>query len=502
MVCTIVEHWFNFEELFPDLQVYKGFFDWLIRLANEQRHNRRIRINDFAICGKDFITHRDKDDFYHSLNSTETATSSFVSTMALVQTRYQNTRTKPIYIDVLPPPSNRGRFTTGNAIQGTVRVDPRQRPQRIVLNLIGRTKFGITKFSAGVGAAQVISQTVVLFYQRLDLFSSEGDTQSYDIVNMGNGIEEDGKIALYFEFKMPGRVERNSGLKFKEKHGFEMREGGVLPPSYFRMDSMCPRLVEYYLEALLYKRNKQEADDTVRQPILYCPPSTRVEEAAIGRYIPTATYLQTRGTRCQTEDLLPADERNTENGLLEKIKHRWRRDYLSTPHAVFRVLAKVPEKAIIGNVIPIELTLEHLERSPEVIDPPTIYLKEVRVSLTSALHVRVAHPSMLTGEDLSTTKETARDTFVIRFDQKKRQILYNGLKLEDLGMQRLDNVVPGFSSYGLYLQWGIQVKLIVQCANLDFNIEACNGPIAFLSGLRSSEDIENLPPYEPPQVMV
>src|SRR4051812_2847122 len=118
------------------------------------------------------------------------------------------------------------------------------------------------------------------------------------------------KIGLYFEFRMPGRVERNSGLKFKEKYGFEMREGGVLPPSYFKMDSMCPRLVEYYLEALLYKRNKQEPDDTVRQPVLYCPPSTRVEEVAIERYIPTTTYLQKRGTRCQTEKLLPADERN------------------------------------------------------------------------------------------------------------------------------------------------------------------------------------------------
>jgi hypothetical protein len=383
-------------------------------------------------------------------------------------------------IELQPPASGRGVFTTGDAIKGILRVFPTQRPRRIVLNFVGRTKFG------NATVARLLQEEVLLFSHTLVLFSSETNEQSYAIVNMGNGIEDDGSIALDFEFKMPGKVERDSYLGFKPKYGFEQFKGGILPPRYVQITS--DHVVEYYLEGVCCGKSKQEADETVRQIVRYCPPSTLLEDIGTGGLIPTTTYLEMRGTRCQTQRLHPNWSSN--EGVFKKMKYKWTQYDDSTPHATFRVLAKIPETVVIGNVIPIELSLEHLERSQEIIEQPTIFLRKVKVILTSVLEVRAPH-TYLPGEAYYSTHEESVNLFVKEFRVGRGEILYDGQMLKDLGMRRLEKVVPGFSSYGMYLWWRIEVKVSVECANEKFNdIGVCKGPIKLLSGLRSYDGVE------------
>jgi hypothetical protein len=398
---------------------------------------------------------------------------------------YRTPLYKNMTIDLQPPASGRGVFTTGDAIKGTLRVCPTQRPRRIVLNLIGKTSF------SNGAVVRLLQEEVLLFSHTLVLFSSETNAQSYAIVNLGNGIQDDGRVGLGFEFKMPGKVERDSHLGFKPRYGFEQSKGGILPPRYVSVTSN--QIVEYYLEGMCYGTIKEEADEVVqqqvRQTVRYCPPSTLLADMDTGRLIPTTTYLEMRGTRCQTHRLHP--NWSPDEGVLKKVKRKWTKYDDSTPHATFRVLAKVPETTVIGNVIPIELSLEHLERSPEIIEQPTIFLRKVQVILTSVLEVRVPH-IVLPGEAYYSTHEESRNLFVKDFGLGRGEILYDGQMLKDLGMQRLSKVVPGFSSYGLYLWWKIEVKISVECANENFdNIGVCKGPIKLLSGLRSYDGVES-----------
>lgn len=392
---------------------------------------------------------------------------------------YRTLLHKQMTIDLQPPASGRGVFTTDDAIKGTLRAFPKQRPQRIVLNFIGRTGFG------NGAVARSLQQEVLLFSHTLVLFSSETNAQSYAIVNMGNGIEDDGSIGLDFEFKMHGKVECDSYLGFKPKYRFEQFKGGILPPTYVQITS--DQVVECYLEGLCYGKSKEEADETVRQIVRYCPPSTLLEDIGTGGLIPT-THWEVRGTRCQTQRLHPNWSSN--ESVFKKMKHKWTQYDDSTPHATFRVLEKVPETTVIGNVVPIELSLEHLERSPEIIEQPTIFLRKVQVILTSVLEVRVPH-IFLPGKAYYSTHEENINLFVKEFGVGRGEILYDGQMLKDLGMGRLKKVVPGFSSYGQYLWWRIEVKVSVECANEKFNdIGVCKGLIKLFSGLRSYDGVE------------
>lgn len=62
-----------------------------------------------------------------------------------------------------------------------------------------------TRFSNG-SIARLLQEEVLLFSHTLVLFSSEINAQSYAIFDMGNGIEDEGRVGLGVEFKMPGKV--------------------------------------------------------------------------------------------------------------------------------------------------------------------------------------------------------------------------------------------------------------------------------------------------------
>ena len=135
-----------------------------------------------------------------------------------------NNKRAPIYVDLQSPGDF---FTGGDAVRGSVRVHPTQRPRRIKIEFEGRWQSKIVE--GGGNAKHTYKDKPRLFATSLLLFNSETYGESYDIVS--RGIEADGKVALPFEFSFPDQVTTAPSIWYKPRMRFEHEPGHPLPPT-------------------------------------------------------------------------------------------------------------------------------------------------------------------------------------------------------------------------------------------------------------------------------
>jgi hypothetical protein len=390
-----------------------------------------------------------------------------------------NLSNRPIYIALETPTET---FTTNDPVRGKVRIDPKSRPNRVTVTFQGRTKCAITHQDSMYSHSTYKSKQVLFTYSST-LFASESRGESYDILNHGGGITSDNRVELPFEFRFPDRTPARKDADINDR--FAHKEGSVLPPNFnfyssgLSITTGDEQLVEYYLEATMSHREQ------VRCPLKFHPPSPNnpIEEK---EEVPKITYMPNVGNAVyiRTHKLDPDYDPNPH--LKTRIKNKFKSNY-AAPFLNFRLKTLCPSSLTTSQPLHLTLVLEHIKCSPEISNPPPIFLRRIRVKLLSTVHVCVPKTYLFSSED--EVGVTHEDKSVLL---DKRYTDGDGLLLHDGGVgidtSRLPGaIVPGFKTYVLGLEYGVEVRVWGECEGENFEIVPVRGIVGVVSHRRSGD---------------
>ncbi|KAL1602472.1 hypothetical protein SLS60_005888 [Paraconiothyrium brasiliense] len=328
------------------------------------------------------------------------------------------------------------------------------------------------------------------FMRTLELYASPIGGQSYDIVCANKGVTEDNRVELPFEFIWPERTELSPGPKWLPNPSFEHECGGPLPPTYYRSWGN-ELIVEYFLEARLYTAGRYDAAQEVRCPLNYRP-SPPIPNPIPP--VPNAVTIYSRnGIVARTYRLHPDYDPN--EGWRARIKHSWNKDKDTTPYANYMIGVSCPSVLIYGQPIVLTLSLNHIERSKDVPDPPPVHLRRISVRLSSYLKVRIPSRSLFGTSDMD---ESHNDKVIFldkRFMMGEGLLMYDGMTATTAELPLL--LAPAFKTYGLELTHKLKVELWGECAREQFRFTPVQGPVLILAGGRTPMDGPSLVPPSP-----
>ncbi|KAJ4348596.1 uncharacterized protein N0V89_009974 [Didymosphaeria variabile] len=308
------------------------------------------------------------------------------------------------------------------------------------------------------------------FSRTLELYSSPTGGQSYDIVCALQGVTEDNRVELPFEFTWPERTELSPGSKWLPNPSFEHECGGPLPPTYYR-GSSNEQLVEYFLEARLYTGGRYNAAQEVRCPLNYRPSPSIPSPIP---QVPDARTIYSRtGIIARTHRLHP--EYDPDEGWRARIKHSWNKDKDTTPYANYKIDVSCPSVVTSGQPVILSLSLVHLERSKDIPDPPPVYLRRISVRLSSCLRVRIPSRSLFGSSDMDESHNDKHIFLEKSFNMGEGLLMYDGMTATTAEVPL--RLAPAFSTYGLELTQKLKVELWGECAREKFRFTPIQGPI-------------------------
>ncbi|KAF1965904.1 hypothetical protein BU23DRAFT_603956 [Bimuria novae-zelandiae CBS 107.79] len=343
-------------------------------------------------------------------------------------------------------------WTSGDVVRGAVRVRPTSRPQRVNISFRGRMKCSITRSN---GSSSTTYKEKPEFFRRdLELFASTTSGPSYDIVSQG--VTDDDRVELPFEFTWPETTEQPTGPKWLPSPYFQNQPGGTLPPTFIR-GAANVQLVEYFLEARLFCIGKYSPSQEVRCPLRFRPSSPIPDPIPL---LPNVrTIYSTRGITVQTHRLYPDYDPN--EGFRAWLKARWDRD--KAPTANFKVNVSCPSVVVSRAPIVLTFQLEHGERSKDIPDPPPVYLRRINECIMDK-----------------------------SFDVDEELLLYDGATVTTNKFPV--HIAPGFQTYGLSLDHKVKVELWVECAREKLRYMPVQGPIMIVEGNTLRRDSAPPPP--------
>ncbi|KAF2027591.1 hypothetical protein EK21DRAFT_91383 [Setomelanomma holmii] len=404
-----------------------------------------------------------------------------------------NLKERPLYICFVE--ETRPFYTCGDRVRGVVRVEPTLRPKRIII---------IFKGYSVVHDANANGISAAFFSYKKDLFVSSGAHENFEILRQGTA--SDGKVELPFEFSFPTNVDipppSDTGRTWwypKDSYDhprFQHSLGFVLPPSCgsltFSNSPLAPRIT-YVLEACLDSTNPDNPHMKVRQELKFVPPAPEYDLALVQPNLDFGTKLPKHCCRykfIRTRKLLPGYAESSKLGkirdvLVEKELFFGLESFAEIPFARFNLLATPARVLVIGSDIPMSLTVQHLDRSASLPTPPELFMRRIRVQLLPAFHIFI--PRLAQGGHAKETLEVARDTWTLldtRFDEANPKRLQDGFTLSDIGVVPLvhEKLLPSFTSYGLALEYEIQVEIWGECATREFSGIVCRDQIQVVAG--------------------
>ncbi|KAL5372596.1 hypothetical protein PMIN04_001978 [Paraphaeosphaeria minitans] len=378
-------------------------------------------------------------------------------------------------------------WTSGDVVRGSVRVKATSRPQRVNITFRGRTKCAITRSNGQ--SSTTYKEKPEFFSRTLELYSSPTSGQSYDIVCALLGVTEDDRVELPFEFTWPERTEISPGPKWLQSPCFEHECGGPLPPTYYRGGSN-EKLVEYFLEARLYTDGRYNASHEVRCPLTYRPSPSIPDPIPILPKVNTLYSLG--GITARTYRLHP--EYDPDEGWRARIKHSWNKDKATTPYARYKIDVSCPSVVTAGQPIILSLSLNHLERSKDIPNPPPVYLRRISVRLSSHLRVRIPSRSLFGSSDMDDSHNDKQIFLDKSFEIGEGILIFDGMEAVTAKVPL--HLAPAFKTYGLELTHKLKVELWGECAREKFRFTPVQGTILIL-GLRSPPVDDLSPPPLP-----
>lgn len=417
---------------------------------------------------------------------------------------YVNRRENALYINIFSDANC--SYTSGDRIHGVIRIDPISRPQRVTLAFKG---------TSTIHDANASPVKIQLFQYSLNLYESSNAGKGFDILR--RGAAEDGKVELPFEFTFPRTVELPppqdrewwySQDEFNHPR-FQHSPGFPLPPSYtLSKFGMGPSVsgpviadfeavyIRYYLEARI-ETFSETKPYLVRQELRFVPAAPPYDASLLLPLTDFGTNIPKQFCRykfIRTRNLLPDYEKSSRRGrvkdyLVEKELFFGLHSYSEVPFVRFNIFAIPARIVIIGSDFPIRIKIEHLERSKSLPEPPKLFLRRVKVQITSNY---ITFIPQVTGPGQQTRDEeihTIVNTITLvdkKFDHSEGEPLSNNMNLTDIpGMQLAitDNkIIPSFTSYGLTLEHEVQVHIWGECAKHEFEGLACKEQIQLVSG--------------------
>ncbi|KZM22253.1 uncharacterized protein EKO05_0011370 [Ascochyta rabiei] len=400
-----------------------------------------------------------------------------------------NLAQKLLYIDVFS--HTKHTYTTGDIVRGVVRVDPTARPQNVSIFFRGTCILYNKDFEG--------CQTELFRLER-ELFTSSGTSENYDILRRGTA--DDGKVDLPFQFTFPHVVAQTppAGREWhysKDSFGhprFQHSPGFLLPPTCTSSTNAGVAVapgVSYYLEARLDSSLK------IRQEVKFVPPAPEYDLLLLQPNIDFGTSLprqQCRYKFIRTRKLLPGYKEKSgkfskvKDFLVEKELFFGIETFSEIPFYKFNVLATPPRVIVIGSDFPILVTLQHLDRSSSIPEPPPLFLRRVRVQIISTYNTFVPQPKDSVNCASEHIDRAEHTTTLIdkKFTSGNGEPLQDGLNMADLGDHRklkADGLItPSFSTYGMTLEHVMQVEMWGECVKNEWSGIVCKEKVQFVSG--------------------
>ncbi|KAH7374362.1 hypothetical protein BKA66DRAFT_422705 [Pyrenochaeta sp. MPI-SDFR-AT-0127] len=427
--------------------------------------------------------------------------------MSLGGPTYANERENPLYIYISS--DSQRVYTSGDRVEGIVRVEPSTRPVHVSIQFKG---FSIIYDTSGNG-------TKPKFFEfTRELFKSTGAGENFDILRRGTAT--DGKVELPFDFTFPSAVslappsERTWWYPEDSYNHprFQHSPGFMLPPSCTPLTTangpMQPKIV-YYLEASMETIAPDSPYTRVRQELKFTPPPPDCHPELLQPNFNYGLKLPKHYKFIRTRKMLPGYGESSKLGkirdvLVEKELFFGLNSFSEVPFARFNLFATPARILSIGSNIPMQISVQHLDRSKSLPTPPALHMRRIRVQLLSVFNT--FFPNAANAKHAP--KETiiiARDSIPLfdkKFDAGDERSLYDGLTLSDLGDVKLahNRILPSFTSYGLSLEHELQVEIWGVCATHEFGGFACKEKVQVISNWSATpphHSVEGLPETEP-----
>lgn len=178
-------------------------------------------------------------------------------------------------------------------------------------------------------------------------------------------------------------------------------------------------------------------------------------------------YTLAKAIDCKSMHLLPGYE-NRSLTLMEKL-HSVRSKNL--PAAFFQLDLRIPRVAVMGWGLPMFLTLDHdLARSTNE-KAPTVYLKQVKVSLETLGTIRCLNDGVLRLKTEDKVEAYEQRIIIGEFNGAKNpQPITERIDLRKLMNLHLDPqfISPRFSTFNLEVHHALKIKVVVECARKTF----------------------------------
>ncbi|KAG6994075.1 hypothetical protein G7Y79_00047g083010 [Physcia stellaris] len=247
-----------------------------------------------------------------------------------------------------------------------------------------------------------------------------------------------------FSFRFPPRCHSRGGDQFHgPSYNFNDDPHQALPPSYDLprqgLSKEVSGYVSYEIEARLVKDGSKffgsGGSETVERLLVKGQRDVAEPDPQ--------PYTLAKAIECKSMHLLPGYEDRSLT-LIEKL-HSVRSKNL--PAAFFQIDLRIPRVAVMGWGLPMFLTLDHdLERSANK-NPPTVYLKQVKVSLETLGTIRCLNDGALRSKTEDKVEAYEQRIIIGEFNSAKNpQPITERIDLRKLMNLHLDAqfISPGF----------------------------------------------------------
>jgi hypothetical protein len=355
-----------------------------------------------------------------------------------------NDTRRAIHIDLESPYKY---FTNDDIVRGTICVHPTARPNGILIVFSGRCN----------DRAQ---NTLTLFSIQQVLFNSGTDEESYAILD--RGVARSGSVELPFEFQFPGEVEIAPGALYQPRPGFEHDKNHPLPTSMTHGGNK----VEYVLEVAVYKNLNWSPIEVITLTLPFRPTADAITSNALVQH-PERCDFYIRGYHLDPGAVSnPSALTKSKWATLSKYQH-------PVPEASWSIRARCPFLLIAGSVVPILFDFYHLGRSQGMREAPEVYVRRVRVKLTSLLSVRVPYGGPIGERDILDDIEDIEKGILSQDLDTTNTIMRHSLELGDIGQCILPpTVLPSFKTYGFRLVYRIKVVVYDYVGQETFKVTA------------------------------
>jgi hypothetical protein len=264
---------------------------------------------------------------------------------------------------------------------------------------------------------------------------------------------------------------------------------------------MAPRIT-YILEACMNTASQYATRLQIYQDLKFIPPAPEYDLTLLRPSPRLGTELPKSLCRykfIKTRKLFPNYETSSKLGKIRDklVDHELffgLNSYAEVPFARFNLFATPPRILVIGSQVPIVMSVQHLERSKSLYNPPNVFMRRVRVQLLpifAFFFPRATHGSDTEKEIV----EVPRDVITLldkKFDNGNGEPLLDGLNLADIGdvIPSHDQVLPSFTSYGVCLEYKLQVDIWGECASREFAGINCREQVIVVSGWNAASAVE------------